>query len=204
MRPPAFHDLAGLRFGLAADDVDVDVPAHADQVVHHRAAQELDPAGTDRFPGDDLGDVVAVGILQHGFRHGLPGTADGAGAQFLGQAQGTGHLVALFLGKPGLVGCLHVDGEPFGIQFVRQAPGGADQAFAQRARADADQQALAGRPGTGDGARAHVGAHLVIHPFGGAPHGQLAQGGQVAFAEEFLDGALGLVGDVYLAILSGV
>ena len=144
---------------------------------------------------------MAMGIGQDGNGHRIARDGARARAQLLCQAQGFGHLVELFLRNPGLVGRLHIDREPFGLEFVGQAPGSADKTFAQRARADANQQAFAGRPGARDGARAHVGAHLVIHPFGSAPHGQLAQGGEIAFAEKFLDGALGLVGDIDFAIL---
>ncbi len=45
----------------------------------------------------------------------------------------------------------------------------------------------------------HVPAHLGVHPLGGAPEGELAQRDQIALAEESVDGAAGLFGDVDLA-----
>ncbi len=44
-------------------------------------------------------------------------------------------------------------------------------------------------------------AHLVIDPIGGAAQRQLAQGDQVAFAEEVLNGALGLAGNIHFAFV---
>ncbi len=46
----------------------------------------------------------------------------------------------------------------------------------------------------------HIGAHLVVNPLGGAAHGHFAQGGQIALAEKFIDGARGLLGDVDFAL----
>ena len=67
------------------------------------------------------------------------------------------------------------------------------------------------RPGPGAGADAHqqgiaqrwryaaapllVALHLIVHPIGGAPQRQLAQGDKIAFAEEMLNGAFGLTTD---------
>jgi hypothetical protein len=47
------------------------------------------------------------------------------------------------------------------------------------------------------------GAHL-IDAIGGAAQGQFAQRNQVAFAEEMLDGALGLTGDIDLAFVQAL
>ena len=44
-------------------------------------------------------------------------------------------------------------------------------------------------------------AHLVIDPIGGAAQRQLAQGDQVAFAEEVLNGALGTAGNIHFAFV---
>ncbi len=46
----------------------------------------------------------------------------------------------------------------------------------------------------------HVGPHLLVHPFGGAAHSDLTQGGQVAFAKEFLDGPCRLLRHIHLTL----
>ena len=67
-----------------------------------------------------------------------------------------------------------------------------------RARPDADQEPLGRRPGLADPLLGHVAAHLGVDPLGGAPQRELAQRDQVALAEEALDRAAGLLGDVDL------
>jgi hypothetical protein len=77
---------------------------------------------------------------------------------------------------------------------------GAHQPIRPGAGTDADQQRLA------EGWRYAtvpllVALHLVVHPVGGAPQSQLAQGDQVALAKEVLNRAFGLIRQVVLAFL---
>ena len=48
------------------------------------------------------------------------------------------------------------------------------------------------------------GAHLIVDAIGSTTQGQLAQGNQVAFTEEMLDGALGLAGDIDFAFMQAL
>ncbi len=84
---------------------------------------------------------------------------------------------------------------------VRQPLGVAHQPGRTRILADADQDALARRPGTRDGIGLHVGEQLLVDPLRGAPQRQLAQRGQIARREIMLQRAFGLFGNVDLALL---
>ena len=87
------------------------------------------------------------------------------------------------------------------MQAVGEPLGVAHEAGAARIFADADQDALARRPGSLDGVRLHLGEQLLVDALGGAPQGELAQRRQVGGREEMLERALGLLGDVDLAFL---
>ena len=70
--------------------------------------------------------------------------------------------------------------------------------------ADANQNALARRPRSGDGIGLHVDEQLFVDPLGGAPQRQLAQRRQIARREIMLQRALGLLGDIDLALLQAL
>ena len=61
------------------------------------------------------------------------------------------------------------------VQPVGQAPRIAHHRSDARVLVDADQHALARRPGTLDGVGAHVVDHLLVDALGGAAQRQLAQ-----------------------------
>ena len=96
---------------------------------------------------------------------------------------------------------LDMERRPRRMQPVGQALGIAHEARSARILADADQDALARRPGPGDGMRLHVGEQLLVDALGGAAQGELAQRRQIARREVVLERALGLLGDVDLALL---
>ncbi len=106
--------------------------------------------------------------------------------------------------QAGLPWGLNMNREPLGLEFVGQATGRAHQAFAQRAGTDAYQQAFTGRPRAGDRAGLHISPHLLIHPRGRAPQGELSQGSQVAQPEESLPGLCRLGGHVDLTLLEAL
>ncbi len=126
--------------------------------MHHRTVQGLEPARAVRFADDDLGDVVGLGKFDQVV--GDPpldaGDGEGLGAQRFGQPQRVGEPVALLVGQlqtpPGLdtdrgPGRMHAIGQPLGV---------AHQSYRARVFADADQDALAGGPGTCDRIRLHM------------------------------------------------
>ena len=96
---------------------------------------------------------------------------------------------------------LDVERGPRRVQAVGQALGVAHEARGARVLADADQNALARRPRARDGARLHLLEQLLVDALGGAAQRQLAQRGQVGRREVVLERALGLLGDVDLALL---
>ena len=180
---------------------DIAGPAH--QVVHHRAAHDFEPARPRRFSDHDLRDVVGMRKGDHVLGDAAPGGGNGQrlAAQRLGQPQGIGEPVALGFGQLQAAPCLDAERGPRRVQPVRQPPRGAHQARRARVLADADQDALAGGPGSGDRIGLHVGEQLLVDPLRGAPQRQLAQRGQIARREIMLQRALGLFGDVDLALL---
>ncbi len=148
----------------------------------------------------DSGDVArdAVGKQLRG--RVLAAQGHGLAAQFLGQGQRGLHTVpAAFAGQAALAG-LHVGGDPGRLLTLGDALGQPHQLLAAGRVADADHQPVAGGPGAFDGLGLHVAEHLRVDAIGGGSHGQLAQGHQIAAAEEVGDGALGLLGNVDLAL----
>ncbi len=117
------------------------------------------------------------------------------------QPHGVGQPVALLVGQLQAAPRLDADRGPLRVQPVRQPLGVAHQPCRARVLADADQDALARRPGPGDGVGLHMGEQLLVDPLGGAPQRQFAQRGQIAGREIMLQRALGLLGDVDLALL---
>ena len=180
-----------------------DIAGAAHQVVHHRAAHELEPPGTRRLPDHDLGDVVGLRETDHiiGDTALDGGNGERLAAQRFGEPQRIGQPVALLVGQLQAAPRLDADGGPGRVQPVRQPLGVAHEPCRPRVLADADQGAFTRRPGAGDGVGLHVGQQLLVDPLGGPAQRQLAQRGQVARREIMLERPLGLLGDVDLALL---
>src|SRR6202035_6165539 len=203
------HGLPGNRIGgefLAGDYVDANIARAPDQVVYHRAARELEPPGTLRLPDDDLGNIIGLreadDIVGNAASDG--GNGERLAAQRLGQAQRIGKPVPLLVGQLQAAPRLDADGGPGGVQAVCEPLGIAHEPRRPRILADADQDAFAGRPGTGDGVGLHVGEKLFVNPLGGPPQRQFAQRGQIARREIMLERALRLFWDVDLAFLQAL
>ena len=90
---------------------------------------------------------------------------------------------------------------PFDVELSGQAGAAAHHLFAMRTGTDAGQQRLAVRPHRAHRRLAPVGQHFVVNAVGGAAQRQLAQGQQIALAEEVLGRALGLRRQIDLALL---
>ena len=105
------------------------------------------------------------------------------------------------LGELGAARGLDGDRGPGRVQPVGEALGVADEAGGARVLADADEDALARRPGAGDGVRLHVGEELGVDPLGGGAQRELAQRGEVAGGEVVRERAVGGARDVDLALL---
>jgi hypothetical protein len=150
---------------------------------------------------DDLGDVVGAGVVEDRSGHRLAGECHDAGAQILGQPQGSRHPRLHFPRCAPICPRLDMDRAPFGPEVIRQPSCRPHQVLSQRARADANQQPLSRRPWAGDSARLHVGHHLFVDSPGGTPQRHLAQGSEVPLAEESLQGDSGRVGHVHFALV---
>ena len=169
----------------------------------YRAVQDLEPSRSRRFPDDDLGDVVRLGEADDLVRDAAVAARNGDpfSAERLGQPQRVRDAVPLLLAPLQAAPGLDAQRREGSMQPVRQALGVAHEAGGARILADADQNALARRPGPWNGVGLHVREQLLVDPLGGAPQRELAQRGQVAGREVVLERALGLFGNVDLAFL---
>ena len=184
--------------GVAGDDVNADIAGAANQIVDHRAVQNLEPAGARRFADDDLGDVVGLRVADHVVGN-VPVAGrqrDGLAAKRLGEAQRVGDAVALFVRKLQAAPALDIERQPWAMQTIRQPLGVAHQPGAARVLADADQNAFARRPWALDGVRLHFGEQLLVDAVGGAAQSEFAQRREIGRRKEMLERALGLPGDV--------
>ncbi len=191
---------------VARDDVHADIAGPSHQIVHDRAVQDLEPARARRLADDDLGDIVLVREADHVVGD-LPQSArnrDRLAAQAFGEPQRVGDAIALLLAQLQAAPRFDVERGPGRVQAIGQALGVAHEAGRARILADADQDALAGRPRTRNGVRLHLGEQLLVDPLGGAAQRQLAQRRQVAGRKKMLERALGLRRDVDLAFLQSL
>ena len=171
--------------------------------MHHRAAHDFEPPRAGRLADDDLGDVVGLREIDEVVGDAASDTGNGErfAAQRLGQPQRVGETVALLVGQLQAAPGFDADRGPRRMQAIRQPLGVAHEPCRARILAEANQDALARGPGAGDGVGLHMSEQLFVDPLGGAPQRQLAQRGQIARREIMLQRALGLLGDVDLALL---
>ena len=188
------------RLRVAANHVNVDVAALSRQLIDQRAAKQLSPSRLLGLAHDNLGDVPLAGVMDQLVGDALAAQGGRLAAQLLGQPQRLRKLLAAGVGKVGGGRRFDVDRHPRRLQAVRHAAGGPHQPGRKRTRADADQQALAGRPRTRHGVFAAVYVHLLAHPLGRLPQGQFPQCNQISLGEEVGNRPLGLAGDVDLAL----
>ena len=188
-----------LRF-FAADQQNFESAGLFDDFAGYRtAAPQPPPIRLLKSADDELGAIKLAGVGEQLAGHVLALPRGGLPAELLGQAQSLADAILFFLGACEIARGFHmqgdpIDGSPFGQTFC-----GPHQPGAQSIGADANQNALAGRPRTGDRVGAHVIEHLRVDAFGGVAHRQFPQSGQIAALEEALDGAARLFRDIDLA-----
>jgi hypothetical protein len=145
-------------------------PGEATQVRHEYGHPPLltpqgEPLGGLQEAGYDLvAQISAEGLLDESVPDPEP----------FRQPHGVGQPVALLVGQLQAAPRLDADGGPWRVQPVRQPFGVTHEARGARILAQTNQDALAGRPGAGDGIGLHVGEQLLIHPLGGTPQCQFA------------------------------
>ena len=137
-------------------------------------------------------------------RRSPPGMVTGSPPKACASRKRVGDAVALLLGELQAALGLDIERRPGGVQAVGQALGVAHQPCGARVFADADEQALARGPGTRDGPRLHLVEQLLVDALGRAPERELAQSGEIGRREEVLERALGLLGDVDLALFQAL
>ena len=122
-------------------------------------------------------------------------------AQTLGQLDVLQKLLLRRIFSEGCVGTLDTHGYPAGSEGSRQPLGGADDLGRRGTRTHADEKSLHGGPGllrprSGESR----GLQVSMDPVGCAAEGDLPEGSQIGPGEEALHGALGLIGNVDLAL----
>ena len=137
-------------------------------------------------------------------RRPTPGIVSASPPSDFRQPHRVGEPVALLVAQLQAAPRLDADRGPRRMQPVGQPLGVAHEPGRARILADADQNALARRPGPGNGVGLHMGEQLLVDPLGGAPQRQFAQRGQVARREIMLQRALGLFGNIDLALLQAL
>ena len=201
-----FFGIGSPRELLARDDVDADIAGPAHQVVHDRAVQDLEPARSRRFADDDLGDVVGVREADHVVGDAPVAARDGdrLAAERFGEPQRVGDAVALLLGELQAAPCLDVERGPRRMQPIGQPLGVAHKARGARILADADQNALARRPGPGMACACIWVSNCSSTRSAVRRSASSRKRRQVAGRKEMLERALGLLGDVDLAFLQAL
>ena len=172
----------------------------ADELLRQRAINHLEPPGARRLHDDDVGEVIGARVLGDRVRDVLARQRDRLGAQPLRQPHRLGDPVACRVAHGKIAPGFDVHRGPGRLQAVGHALGVAHHVGAAGIVADACEDALAGRPRTGDRVRLHVAHHLVVHPLRGAAQCQFAQRRQVAGREIVADRAFGLVRHIDLAV----
>jgi len=82
---------------FATDGVHIDVAATPDQLVNHRAEEEVSPAGPRRFPHDDLADVSGASIRQDLLGDALAAEGNRLSSQLFGKAEGSRQSITVSL-----------------------------------------------------------------------------------------------------------
>ena len=130
----------------------------------------------------------------------LSGQGDRLGAKLCRKPERIGDASLRGLGQGRGLRRLDIKRAPGCAQPVGLPLGMADEGRPPDAVVDADQDALARRPGAGDRVFLHMAEQLVVDPLRGTAQRQLAQGRQVARREIVRDGALGGLAEIDLAL----
>ena len=152
----------------------------------------------------DFPQIVLTGVAQNGFIFLRVRKGGGFGTQLLRQAKRTQYRAALVLGQRVQLRRFDINRMPDAAKFGRQARGGADKLFIAAAVPYAQKDGISRMPDALLALQVAPGSHLIVDAIGSTTQGQLAQGNQVAFTEEMLDGALGLAGDIDFAFMQAL
>ena len=142
-----------------------------------------------RVSDDIFGDVAAA--ARNGDR--LP-------AKRLCEAERVGDAIALLLGELQAALRLDIKRRPRRVQPIGETLRVAHKPGRARVLADADEKPLAGGPRTRNCPRLQLAEQLLIDALCRAPERELAERRQVGGGEKVLERALGLLGNVDLAV----
>src|SRR5467141_33547 len=99
---------------------------------------------------------------------------------------------------------VHVYHVKFGIHPARHAGSSSNQILSRRIRRDTHGNALPHRPVFPDVLRFHVGFQAAVNLFGDLPQSELAEGNEIAAAEEILERACHFFGTINVAPLHAI
>ena len=185
---------------LTSDHVHGDVAGCAHEIMNHGAVYQLEPARSLGFADDDLGDVVCARIGEQLLSNVRTGKGDRLALEFFGEPQRVRDAITLdlfqVLASPGF----DIDGRPRRMEAVCEALRVANEPGRARVVADANEQALARRPWTGDRVRPHMRQELLVHALSRAAKSKLPQCRKISGREVVIESALRLLWDVDLAL----
>src|SRR6266481_4990912 len=151
---------------------------------------------------DHLGNMFRADKFRHTIGHAPAFQTDHLSAETFREAQIgiEGVLVWLFNAEL----AVHVNHVKFGIHPARHAGSSSDQVLSRRIRRDTHGNALPHRPVFPDVLRFHVGFEAAVNLFGDLAQSQLAEGNEIAAAEEILERAFHLFGTINVSPLHAV
>src|ERR1700687_3760775 len=149
-----------------------------------------------------LGNMFRTDEFRHTIGHAPSFQTDHLSAETFRETQigVEGVLVWLFNAEL----AVHVNHVKFGIHPARHAGSSSDQVLSRRVRRDTHGNALAHRPVFPDVLRFHVGFEAAVNLFGDLAQSELAEGNEIAAAEEILKRAFHLFGAINVAALHAV
>ena len=189
---------------FVTDHIDIDVTGQHREPLGQGHGKPQSPATARGLADDQLRDIAAACIAQQTQGDVLARQGGGFRTQLLGESQGLQNLIASLFWQPLQTRCFDIGGNPVGMQAGRQTRSASDQFLGIRAGTDTDQQALLGLPYTAYRPVVAILAHLRVDSVSGAAQRQLAQCDEITLAEEVLDGVLGLLRKIDLALFQAL
>ena len=191
---------------FASDDVNADVAAAADEVMHHGAVQHFEPSRPRGFADDYVRDVVLVCEIDDVDGNAAPpgGDGDRLALEPLGQAQYVRDAVPVLFAELQAPPGFDVQGRPGRVQAVGQSLGVAYETDRAWILADANDDPFARGPRPLNSPGLHVLEQLLIHALGSTAQSELAQRRQVGGREIVPQRAFGLLRNVDLALLEAL
>ena len=194
--------LRRLRIGIACHDQHVDIFDSLHQRVKDRLPPPEPPrhGRRSRLTDHESRDVVRCDVPRDGVRNAVTHQRHRARTEALSQSQILGHRFAIIVTEATRHNRLDADGNPFGIQRLREAFAATDETIFVLAATDADENAIGCRPGITNAGATHPAAHVGVDTIGRLAQCQLAKCEQISFAKKTIERARRLLWHIYLSV----